>query len=102
MDNLIIAQCGIWHIHGILDNKKKQMADTATGMNESQNCTLNEKRQITQREGHRDTETHREKRNIRKEVRNRLFLRVRGGSGFEKDMGEFSGNDISNSPFSSN
>lgn len=36
MDNLIIAQCGIWHIHGILDNKKKQMADTATGMNESQ------------------------------------------------------------------
>lgn len=49
MDNLIIAQCGIWHIHGILDNKKKQMADTATGMNESQKYSLNEKRQITER-----------------------------------------------------
>lgn len=36
MEKLIIAECGIWHIHGRLDNKKKQMADTATGMNESQ------------------------------------------------------------------
>lgn len=36
IEKLIIAECGIWHIHGILDNKKKQMADTATGMNESQ------------------------------------------------------------------
>lgn len=60
MDNLIIAQCGIWHIHGILDNKKKQMADTATGMNESQKLQSEwEKADYRERERDRDTETYR-------------------------------------------
>lgn len=60
MANLIIAQCGIWHIHGILDNKKKQMADTATGMNESQKLQSEwEKADYRERERDRDTETYR-------------------------------------------
>lgn len=60
MDNLIIAQCGIWHIHGILDNKKKQMADTATGMNESLKLQSEwEKADYRERERDRDTETSR-------------------------------------------
>lgn len=42
-------------------------------------------------EGHRDTEIYRKERTMGKEVRNWLLLRVVGGTGFEKDMREFSG-----------
>lgn len=52
---------------------------------------MRKRRLLREGEGHRDTETYRKERTMGKEVRNQLLLRVIGGAGFEKDMGEFSG-----------
>lgn len=49
MDNLIIAQCGVCHIHGILDNKRNRWLTQQQGLMNLRNHSLSENRQIAER-----------------------------------------------------